>query len=114
MEDTSDAFYIARHRKYEQAEKRQRARETEATKFERYKVQSRIDLMRSMTDVAWATLVIAVLSRRAGNVKDEAFWEIGRRAVTQKGVMWLRDLLVGEGVQLVSRIDHILPVEPRR
>lgn len=53
FEDTSDAAYIARHRKYEAFEKRQRRREKEKLTHEQYKLRERIDQLRAMEPLAF-------------------------------------------------------------
>lgn len=65
LEDTSDAYYIALHKKYEVFERRQRIREKETLQFERYRLRSRIDLLRGMSKTSWAAVVGVVLSRSA-------------------------------------------------
>lgn len=108
-EDTSDAHYIALHKKFEIFERRQRIREREKLQFERYKMRSRIELLRNMSIMAWSTLVNTVLSR-AG----DSSWEMGREKLKEEDVDWLRGRLIREGQELVKRYDELLPVDPRK
>ncbi|KAF8323834.1 hypothetical protein DL93DRAFT_33808 [Clavulina sp. PMI_390] len=48
MTDTSDQAYLARHKRFEGLEKRQRLREKEKILHERYKLKERIDQLRAM------------------------------------------------------------------
>ncbi len=105
-EDTSDAYYTHLYKRYEVFERRQRIREKEKLQFERYKMRSRIDLLRNMSTHSWAVVVSAVLSR------DEE-WTSGRGKLRKVGVGWLRDRLVGEGLEVLRRYDQLLPVEKK-
>jgi len=77
--------------------------------FERYKMRSRIDLLKNMSSASWSTVVSTVLSR--GGDKT---WTKGREKVGDMGPDWLRSRLVREGRELVRRYDQLLPVEPRK
>ncbi|KAF8330779.1 uncharacterized protein EI90DRAFT_3154821 [Cantharellus anzutake] len=48
VQDTSDQAYLARHRKFETMEKRQRLREKEKLRYEHYRLKQRIDQLRSI------------------------------------------------------------------
>lgn len=74
--------------------------------FERYKMKSRIDLLRNMSTHAWAAVVAAVLSRG-----EE--WTAGRAKVGLAGADWLRSKLVKEGMEVMRRYDQLLPVEKK-
>lgn len=110
-EDTSDAYYMALHRKYEIFERRQRIREKEKLIFERYKMRSRIELLRNMSSLSWATVVNTVLSR-----EGDPSWAKGRESLRRKpeGIDWLRERLIKEGKELVKRYDQLLPVETKK
>ena len=105
-EDTSDAYYINLHKRHEVFERRQHIREKEKLMFERYKMRSRIDLLRNMSVPSWTVVVAAVLSR------DEP-WESGRAKLGDIGVEWLRHRLVREGLEVMQRYDQLLPVEKK-
>jgi hypothetical protein len=105
-EDTSDAYYIALHKKYEVFERRQRIREKEKLVHERFKLRSRIDLLRNMSIPAWSAILAAVLSR------GEA-WTDGRAKLKDVGMDWLRHRLVSEGLEVMMRYDQLLPVEKK-
>ncbi|KAL7425240.1 hypothetical protein Q5752_000928 [Cryptotrichosporon argae] len=126
MEDTSDAYYAALHKRPEALERRQRIREREVLYFERHKMRARIELLRNMPDAQWATVVGAVLAR--GDSVSEAGQAAGqdrdgpaagkdtqgaargaRVAVEEKGVGWLRKRLIKEGKEVVRRYDQLLP-----
>ncbi|CAD6571536.1 MAG: hypothetical protein TREMPRED_000308 [Tremellales sp. Tagirdzhanova-0007] len=106
-EDTSDAYYINLHKRHEVFERRQHIREKEKLMFERYKMRSRIDLLRNMSVPSWTVVVAAVLSR------DEP-WESGRAKLGDIGVEWLRHRLVREGLEVMQRYDQLLPVEKKQ
>ncbi|WWD20411.1 hypothetical protein CI109_104887 [Kwoniella shandongensis] len=108
LEDTSDAYYHLLHRKYEVFERRQRIREKEKLQFERYKMRSRIDLLRNMSKFSWATIVGTILSRSP----DE--WAKGREKIKEVGVDWLRDRLVREGEEVMKRYEELLPAEQKK
>lgn len=119
MEDTSDAYYIALHKKCEVFERRQRIREKEKLQFERYKLRSRIDLLKGMSKTSWSAVVSVVLSRSvlnigSGNEECEDRWAKGREKLGREGVDWLRDTLVKEGEELMKRFDQLLPPEHRK
>ena len=105
-EDTSDAYYINLHKRCEVFERRQHIREKEKLMFERYKMRSRIDLLRNMSIPSWSVVVAAVLSR------DE-LWVSGRAKLGDVGVEWLRHRLVKEGLEVMKRYDQLLPVEKK-
>ena len=106
-EETSDAYYISLHRRYEVFERRQRIREKEKLVFERYKMRTRMDLLRNKSPQAWSAVVSAVLSRR------EEFWTAGRARLAVEGIDWLRNRLVKEGLEVLERYDQLLPVEKK-
>lgn len=108
-EDTSDAYYIHLHKRYETFERRQRIREKEKLQFERYKMRSRLDLLRNMSVSAWSAVVAAVISRDGG-----AAWEKGKTKVGKEGVEWLKRRLVKEGEELMKRFDELLPPEHKK
>ncbi|KAK8849781.1 hypothetical protein IAR55_005117 [Kwoniella newhampshirensis] len=108
LEDTSDAYYHLLHRKYEVFERRQRIREKEKLQFERYKMRSRIDLLRNMSKFSWASTVGTILSR----CPDE--WIKGREKIKEVGVDWLRDRLVREGEEVMKRYEELLPAEQKK
>lgn len=107
-EDTSDAHYIQLHRKHEAFERRQRLREKEKLQFERYKLRSRIDLLRNLSKPAWASIVATILAR------DEDGWESGRSKVGKEGEEWLRERLLKEGEEVMKRYEELLPPENRK
>lgn len=138
VEDTSDAYYASLHRKFEVFERRQRIREKEKLQFERYKMRSRIDLLRGMSAPAWIAVVSTVLSRaphphpglvnhshgdgesaserglsRVGPGGD-GVWAKGREKIRVKGVEWLRSKLVREGEEVMKRYDQLLPNESKK
>jgi hypothetical protein len=124
MEDTSDAYYTALHRRYEVFERRQRIREKEKLQFERYKMRSRIDLLRNMSIPAWTAVVTTVLSRTPivetssiDKTTEESVldaWAKGREKIKLEGMDWLRNKLVREGEEVMKRYDQLLPSEPKR
>jgi hypothetical protein len=77
--------------------------------FERYRMRSRIELLRNMSEASWANVASTVLSR-----EGHPTWQKGREKVAQMGVQWLKARLVREGKELVERYDQLLPVEPRK
>ncbi|OWZ78774.1 hypothetical protein C365_02413 [Cryptococcus neoformans Bt85] len=107
-EDTSDAHYIQLHRKHEAFERRQRLREKEKLQFERYKLRSRIDLLRNLSKPAWASIVATILAR------DEDGWKSGRAKVGKEGEEWLRRRLLKEGEEVMKRYEELLPPENRK
>lgn len=107
-EDTSDAHYIQLHRKHEAFERRQRLREKEKLQFERYKLRSRIDLLRNLSKPAWASVVATILAR------DEDGWKSGRSKVGKEGEEWLRERLLKEGEEVMKRYEELLPPENRK
>lgn len=117
----SDAYYMALHKKYEVFERRQRIREKEKLQFERYKMRSRVDLLRNMADIPWITVVNTVLARYApdkqagGGIEavDDAYRR-GREKVLSAGPGWLRARLVQEGKEVLKRYDQLLPPEHRK
>lgn len=124
-DDTSDAYYISLHRKYEVFERRQRIREKEKLVFERYKMKSRIDLLKNMSDSAWSAIVATVLSRSSTDTKAENGaqgadggekdpWHKGREKLARSGHEWLRNRLVKEGKELVKRYDQLLPSDTKK
>ena len=113
MEDTSDAYYISLHKKYEVFERRQRIREKEKLQFERYKMRSRVDLLRNMNGPGWATVVATVLSR-SGSRGELPMWDKGKQKVMEEGMDWLRGKLVREGEEVLRRYDQLLPVESKK
>lgn len=100
---------MALHKKFEVFERRQRIREREKLQFERYKMKSRIDLLRGMSTMSWSTVVNTVLSRTG-----QPSWEKGREKMKEVDVDWLRGRLIHEGKELVKRYDELLPVDPRK
>ncbi|WWC92675.1 uncharacterized protein L201_007634 [Kwoniella dendrophila CBS 6074] len=66
-EDTSDSYYISLHRKYEIFEKRQRIREKEKLQFERYKMKSRLELLKNLPKLTWSTILSTILQRSLTN-----------------------------------------------
>ena len=88
-------------------ERRQRVREKEKLNFERYKMRSRVDLLRNMSIPSWTSFVTGLLSRH------EESWKAGRARLQQVGLDWLRDRLVKEGLEVMKRYDQLLPVEKR-
>ncbi len=137
IEDTSDEYYHLLHRKYEVFERRQRIREKEKLQFERYKMRSRIDLLKGMSKSGWSSIVTAVLSRfpslsktHSQRISGEAdigtkkleddgesqvdIWRKGREKIQVEGIDWLREKLVKEGEDLLKRYDQLLPIETRR
>lgn len=97
------------HRRYEAFERRQKIREKEKLVFERYRMRSRIELLRNMSEPSWAVVASTVLSR-----EGHTSWKKGRDKVAQMGPEWLKARLVTEGKELVKRYDQLLPVEPRK
>lgn len=109
-EDTSDEYYLRLHKRYEAIEKRQRKDERDKLAFERYKMRTRIDLLRSMSSPGWSSVVWTVLARE----DTTGQWEKGRNTVREKGIEWLRRRLVREGEEVMKRYDQLLPVDPRK
>lgn len=109
MEDTSDAYYLSQHRKFEVFERRQRIREREKLVFERYKMRSRVDLLRNLPASQWATVVSAILAR-----SDAGQWKRGREKLAAEGVDWLRRRLIREGKDVLGRYDQLLPSGDKR
>ena len=94
-------------------ERRQRIREKEKLIFERYKMRSRIDLLRNLSMAAWSTVVGSVLARTADDGQGDV-WAKGKGKLKEVGMDWLRMKLVKEGRELVRRYDQLLPVESRK
>ncbi|WVR07956.1 hypothetical protein IAU60_004999 [Kwoniella sp. DSM 27419] len=107
-EDTSDAYYIQLHRKYEAFERRQRIREKEKLQFEKYKMRSRIDLLRNMPKMTWSSVVSTIIARGP----DE--WAKGKDKVMDKGADWLKGRLIKEGEEVMARYEELLPPEQRK
>lgn len=105
LEDTSDAHYEAVHKKMETFERRQRIREIDKLKFLRHKMNSRIDLLRTLQPPQWNTVVNNVLARSEPNDA----WARGRKRLEVVGIDWLRRRLIREGVELLRRYDQLLP-----
>lgn len=82
--------------------------------FGRHKLRTRVDVLKGMSEPAWETLLVAVLSRPGMNALEEARWDKGRMAVWQRGVEWLKGTLVKEGEELLERYDQLLPPEHRK
>lgn len=114
----SDTYYMALHKKYEVFERRQRIREKEKLQFERYKMRSRVELLRNMADIPWITVVNTVLARYAPDKQDadpsEGAYRRGREKVISAGPGWLRARLVQEGKEVLKRYDQLLPPEHRK
>ncbi|OCF40680.1 hypothetical protein I317_05529 [Kwoniella heveanensis CBS 569] len=108
-EDTSDAYYMQLHKKYEVFERRQRIREKETLQFERYKMRSRIDLLKNMPKLTWSSVVSTILIR--GSKID---WARGKERIKGKGADWLRSQLIKEGEEVMKRFDELLPPEQRK
>ena len=109
-DDTSDEFYHRLHKKYESIEKRQRKDERDKLAFERYKMRTRIDLLRSISNQSWSSVVWTVLARE----DSTGLWVKGKQAVRSNGIEWLRRRLVKEGEEVMKRYDKMLPVDPRK
>ncbi|EJT48143.1 hypothetical protein A1Q1_02847 [Trichosporon asahii var. asahii CBS 2479] len=109
IEDTSDAYYEAQHRRFEAFEKRQRIREREQLQFNRYKMKARVDLLRNLPQTQWVSMVAAILAREG----DET-WQRGRRKLTTMGNDWLRRHLIKEGLEVLRRYDELLPKEGQK
>ena len=71
-------------------------------------MRSRIDLLRNMTSTGWVAVVAAVLSRPPEE------WPAGRAKLKVEGIDWLRQRLIVEGLEVMSRYDQLLPVEPKK
>ncbi|ORY34604.1 hypothetical protein BCR39DRAFT_513576 [Naematelia encephala] len=110
IKDTSDAYYISLHRKYEVFERRQRIREKEKLQFERYKMRSRIDMLRTMPKPAWANVVSAIFARTDENGR----WDKGKAKVQQEGTEWLQRRLLKEGAEVMQRYEELLPSEHKK
>lgn len=109
----SDAHYIALHKKCEAFERRQRIREKETLQFERYKLKSRIELLRNMSTHAWVSVVRTVLARHP-DTADGSAWKKGNERVRREGgIEWLRGVLIKEGLDVLQRYDQLLPNEKR-
>jgi hypothetical protein len=109
-DDVSDDYYHRLHRRYEAIEKRQRKDERDKIAFERYKMRTRIDLLRSISTSSWSSVVWTVLARE----DPTGLWVKGKRAVQARGVDWLRRRLVKEGEEVMKRYDKMLPGDPRK
>lgn len=109
IEDTSDAYYEAQHRRFEAFEKRQRIREREQLQFNRYKMKARVDLLRNLPQTQWVSMVAAILAR-----EGDATWQRGRRKLTTMGNDWLRRHLIKEGLEVLRRYDELLPKEGQK
>jgi hypothetical protein len=109
-EDTSDEYYLRLHKRYEAIEKRQRKDEKDKLAFERYKMRTRIDLLRGMSSPGWSSVVWTVLAREDTTGR----WEKGKGKVKVEGIEWLRRRLVREGEEVMKRYDQLLPVDPRK
>ncbi|WWC66009.1 uncharacterized protein I303_108631 [Kwoniella dejecticola CBS 10117] len=106
-EDTSDAFYANLHRKYEVFEKRQKIREKEKLQFERYKMKSRLDLLKNIPKLNWTVIVSTILQR-------VYIWQKGKAKIQEKGEDWLKRQLIKEGEEVMRRFDELLPPEQRK
>lgn len=109
-EDTSDEYYIRVHKKYEAFEKRQRKDERDKLAFERYKMRTRIDLLRGMSVSAWSAVVWPVMARE----DPLGRWDKGREKFKTEGVEWLRKRLAREGEEVLKRYDQLLPTDTKR
>lgn len=109
-EDTSDEYYIRLHKKYEAFEKRQRKDERDKLAFERYKMRTRIDLLRGMSLSSWSAVVWTVMARE----DQSGVWIKGKERVKSEGVDWLRRRLVREGEEVMKRYDQLLPSDSKR
>ncbi|WVQ66159.1 uncharacterized protein L199_004337 [Kwoniella botswanensis] len=130
-EDTSDSYYLSLHRKYEVFERRQRIREKEKLQFERYKMKSRLDLLKNIPRLNWILIVNTILQRFTnqdqpttskageeldtnGETKKEDGISRAKAKIRDNGEEWLKDLLIREGEQLMKRFQELLPPEPRK
>ncbi|KAK6908571.1 hypothetical protein I204_06550 [Kwoniella mangroviensis CBS 8886] len=130
-EDTSDSYYLSLHRKYEVFERRQRIREKEKLQFERYKMKSRLDLLKNIPRLNWILIVNTILQRftnqnqptpskadeeldTIGEIKKEDGISRAKAKIRDNGEEWLKDLLIREGEQLMKRFHELLPPEPRK
>ncbi|WWC95713.1 hypothetical protein V866_002579 [Kwoniella sp. B9012] len=130
-EDTSDSYYLSLHRKYEAFERRQRIREKEKLQFERYKMKSRLDLLKNIPRLNWILIVNTILQRFTnqnqtttskageeldtnGETKKEDGISRAKAKIRDNGEEWLKDLLIREGEQLMKRFQELLPPEPRK
>lgn len=95
-------------------ERKQRARDKETLQHERYKISTRVDLLKGMSEASWETVLVAVLSRPAPGQVQKTHWERGKRAVIRRGAQWLQEILVKEGEELLDRYDQQLPAESRK
>lgn len=102
------------HKKYEVFERKQRLREKEKLQYERHKMRSRVDLLRTMSTMGWASLVSTVLARPPPSHQTVEEWERGKEKIKSMGADWLRDVLVREGQEVLERFDFLLPVEARK
>jgi hypothetical protein len=75
---------------------------------------TKVDLLKGMSDGAWETVLVAVLSRSPPSQAHERGWEKARKAIIRRGVDWLRDLLIQEGEEVLERYNQLLPPEPRK
>ncbi|WRT69825.1 uncharacterized protein IL334_006816 [Kwoniella shivajii] len=108
-EDTSDSYYIHLHRKYETFERRQRIREKEKLQHERYKMKSKIDLLKNMPKLTWSTIISTILNR--GSSEE---WLKGKEKIKEKGDEWLKRKLVKEGEEVLKRFEELLPPEQKK
>nr|XP_019043664.1 hypothetical protein I302_08244 [Kwoniella bestiolae CBS 10118]OCF22594.1 hypothetical protein I302_08244 [Kwoniella bestiolae CBS 10118] len=114
-EDTSDSYYIALHRKYEVFEKRQRIREKEKLQFERYKMKSRLDLLKNIPKLNWVLIVNTILQRYTTGPSDGVDkWAKGKAKIKEKGEEWLKVQLIREGEALMKRFQELLPPEQKK
>jgi len=109
-EDVSDDFYHRLHKRYEAIEKRQRKDERDKLTHERYRMRTRIDLLKSISSGSWSSVVWTVLARD----DPTGLWDKGKMAVKVNGIEWLRRRLVKEGEEVMRRYDSMLPVDPRK
>ncbi|WWC73818.1 uncharacterized protein I206_107790 [Kwoniella pini CBS 10737] len=116
-EDTSDSYYINLHRKYEVFEKRQKIREKEKLQFERYKMKSRLELLKNIPKLNWTVIVSTILQRVSptnSSSGNEDVWLKGKNKINEKGEDWLKRQLIKEGEEVMKRFDELLPPEQRK
>ena len=108
-QDDADEVYIARHRKHELFERSLWLREKEALKFDRHKLRSRLESLRSMSLHTWRAILAPVLAR-----PDADLWADGRAKVQSQGEDWLKDELVRNATKDLQRYDELLPNDGKK
>ncbi len=107
VQDTSDQAYLARHRKFETMEKRQRLREKEKLRYEHYRLKRRIEQLRSIGSSSNIT------SYHAGHSADITENDKKRRELLREAEDLEKkyDRLLSEKQDPSTHTESILPIK---